>query len=199
MPSSSKIVTVQFPTVNIVPPSPSSHGVSQFSNGVPSDTPKASASAQDPPKLWTYRVRGIPIGLEWDAAASLIESTLEIEDWELRSLAPDPVRCTEQVATFEVLQPPYGMLKPRPDSEWQFPISISSSGSTDASTENILENSQPTAVTLAADTSNSIHDLPNQRPARRRKKLTITVDKHFIGLTPLNRPDERQNCIEYDI
>ena len=162
-------------------------------------SPALAREAPKTSRLWTYRVRGIPLGLDWDDATSLIGSTLKIRDWELRSLAPDPVRNREQTATFEVLQPPYGMLQPCSDSEWQFPIPSSSSGSTDASTENILEGSRSTRNLLATDTSSPSYDLVNQKFRRQLKKMTITVDKHFRGLTPLNRPEESVNYIEYAI
>ena len=147
---------------------------------------------QNSPKMWTYRVQGIPAGLDGEATASLIQSTLKLKDWELCSLAPDPTRVSEQVATFEVSQPPYGVLKPRPKSEWQFPIYKNQWGKTHDS------NSNNSAQDLATEnTSTSNCRSPNGRTVNRQKKSTITVDKHFHGLTPLNSWDDRRKTIEY--
>ena len=157
----------------------------------------ASIFAQGPhktPRMWTYRVRGIPVGLDWEATTLLVQSTLKIRDWELRSLAPDPIRDSEQVATFEVLQPPYGTLMPRSGSEWQFPISDVLNGNTTALNRNIQERNPSTASFSASN-----YNTPGAKPVNRHKKSTITVDKHFLGLTPLNRGEESRNSVEYSI
>ena len=130
---------------------------------VGSRNPVSQASKSITPKVWTYRVRGIPAGLDWQATKSLIETTLDLGASELRSLAPDPYKTQEQVATLEISQPPYGKLNPQLDSEWQIPI--------------------PSICT------------PD---ARELSKSTITVDKHFHGLTPLNTfTNLEEDCIEF--
>lgn len=206
MPSSNKAAVVRVPEIRNFRPSQSSKDVfncSIASNGISTGSQMASISAQDTPKLprtpetprtWTYRVRGIPVGLDWEGTLSLIQSTLRLSDWELRSLAPDPIRDREQVATFEVLQPPYSTLEPRSDCQWQFPISHILNQSTESSNRSICEGNLSVGGFSA-----SKHSLPDGKIVERHRKSTITVDKHFLGLTPLNRRDENQNFIEYSI
>ncbi len=210
MPSSSKTTAVQVPTTRAVRSSPSSKDEFNYSNGssrTSTGSQMATSSAQDTPRsptksetatTWTYRVRGIPIGLGWECTTLLIQSTLKIKNWELRSLAPDPIREREQVATFEVLQPPYSTLKPRPDSQWQFSIShIPNENS--ASPNASLNGSILDGSLSVGDTTASNNNFPDVNHLKRHKKSTITVDKHFLGLTPLNRWDETQNYIEYSV
>lgn len=167
MPPSNKAAAVRGPTIRKLP------------------------NVSETPRTWTYRVRGIPVGLDWASTNSLIQSTLSLSDWELRSLAPDPIRSREQVATFEILQPPYSTLEPRSDCQWQFPISLIPNEDTDSPNRLIFEGNLS-----VGDTSASSHNLPDGKVVKRRRKATITVDKHFLGLTPLNRWDESQNLIE---
>ena len=195
MPSSHKtVVAVPIPSISFESSRQSDTKVSTGSNEVCTGSQMASTVAQNQQKtskMWTYRVQGIPVGLDWQAAASLLESTLKLKDWELCSLAPDPTRASEQVATFEVLQPPYGLLKPRPNLEWQFPIHKNQGGNT-----LISDSNNPAQNHTKEKTSTSSYRSSNGRTASRQKKSTITVDKHFLGLTPLNRWDERRYSIE---
>ena len=98
------------------------------------------------------------------------------------------------MATFEVLQPPYGTLRSRPNSEWQFSISSSLSESTHTSNSIISDETHSTS-----NTSTSNHNIQGGKAINRHKKSTITVDKHFRGLTPLNCLEESHDSIEYDI
>jgi len=200
MPPSNKAAAVRGPTIRKVRPSQSGKDVSNCSsasNGTSTASQMALMSAQDTPKLpetprtWTYRVRGIPVGLDWASTNSLIQSTLRLRHWELRSLAPDPIRNREQVATLEIVQPPYSTLEPRSDCQWQFPISNIPNEDTDSPNRLIFEGNLS-----VGDTSASSHNLPDGKVVKRRRKATITVDKHLLGLTPLNRWDESQNLIE---
>ena len=196
MPSSNKAITaVRVPSVNICPPTQPDNELPNRSNGLSSSTQLASSPAQDAqstPRMWTYRVRGIPVSLDWEAAASLIQSTLKLKDWELSSLALDPTRTNEQVATFEVLQPPYGVLKPRPNSEWQFRIYEKQSGNV-----TVHHSKNPALNHTSEETSIPNPRSQNGKTINRQKKSTVTVDKHFLGLTPLNRCDEKESAVEY--
>lgn len=203
MPSSNKATAVQGPTIRNVRPSQLGKDGSSCpsaSNATSTASQMASMSAQDAPKLpnmsetpriWTYRVRGIPIGLDWESSTSLIQSTLRLRHWELRSLAPDPIRNREQVATLEILQPPYSTLEPRPDSQWQFSVSHIPNEDTDSPDRSVFGGNFS-----VGDISATSLNLPDRKVVKRRRKATITVDQHFLGLTPLNRWDESQNYIE---
>ena len=194
MPSSQKALGARVPSAKAAPPSQSKNAPSNGPNGsytAKHTTPSGAQEMQTTPRMWTYRVRGIPKGLDWEATASLLQSTLKLRDWELQSLAPDPVREKEQVATFEVLQPPYGALGPRPGSEWQFSIPSSQCGNANTSNSRISQCNH-SLKTSPTPESNS----QGGKTMNRNKKSTVTVDKHFLGLTPLNCSDESQSFIE---
>ena len=197
MPSSNKTSTVRVPTVKLSSLSQINSDASICSDGLSVGSRMAPITAQDTQetsRMWTYRVRGIPVGLDWEATTLLIESTLQLRNWELRSLAPDPIREREQVATFEVLQPPYGTLRSRPDLEWKFSISNNLSENTHTSNSIISDENHSTG-----NTSMSNHNVQGGKAINKHKKSTLTVDKHFRGLTPLNCLDKSQGSIEYDI
>ena len=95
----------------------------QFSVEVPSASQNDSSNA---PKVRTFRARGVPIGLNWDAAEALLKASLERQDLQLCSLAYDPYRMMEQVATFQASQFPHMSQKQpgqkQPGKEWHFTI-----------------------------------------------------------------------------
>lgn len=75
MPSSNKASTVRVPTIKTSSLSQINNDSSNHSNGSSVGSQMAPSTAQDAQetsRMWTYRVRGIPVRLDWEATTLLI-------------------------------------------------------------------------------------------------------------------------------